>query len=254
MTNPARPDGPAVDPRHLLIIGAGPGLGGAIAHRFAQGGYHLTLLARQTGGLAKLASDLAGAGAAAGTVAADASDPEGLRATLTSLYASTGAPGVLVYNASMLTPDSLLSSDVAHLHQAYDVDVVGAIVATQVAAPAMRAAGGGTILFTGGGWLTTRARPGAPSRSARPRCGRRRPCSVPTWRATAYASPASPSPGRSSRAHRSARTRLQRGTGRSCNQTAPGKANSASTEHEPPALPAHVQPARGTGTSGRLTC
>ena len=67
-------------------------------------------------------------------------------------YASTGAPGVLVYNASMLTPDSLLSSDVAHLHQAYDVDVVGAIVATQVAAPAMRAAGGGTILFTGGGW------------------------------------------------------------------------------------------------------
>jgi NAD(P)-dependent dehydrogenase (short-subunit alcohol dehydrogenase family) len=82
-------------------------------------------------------------------VAADASDPEGLRATLTSLYASTGAPGVLVYNASMLTPGSLLSSDVARLHQAYDVDVVGA---TQAAAPAMRAAGGGIILFTGGGW------------------------------------------------------------------------------------------------------
>jgi len=152
MTNSARPDGPAVDPRHLLVIGAGPGLGGAIAHRFAQGGYHLTLLARRTDGLAKLASDLADAGAAVDTVAADASDPEGLRATLTSLYAGTGAPGVLVYNASMLTPDSLLSSDVAHLHQAYDVDVVGAIVATQVAAPAMRAAGGGTILFTGGGW------------------------------------------------------------------------------------------------------
>jgi hypothetical protein len=43
MTNSARPDGPAVDPRHLLVIGAGPGLDGAIAHRFAQGGYHLTL-------------------------------------------------------------------------------------------------------------------------------------------------------------------------------------------------------------------
>ena len=149
MTNSARPDGPAVDPRHLLVIGAGPGLGGALAHRFAQGGYHLTLLARHTDGLAKLASDLADAGAAAGTVAADASDPEGLRATLTSLYASTGAPGVLVYNASMLTPNSLLSSDIARLHQAYDVDVVGA---TQAAAPAMRAAGGGIILFTGGGW------------------------------------------------------------------------------------------------------
>jgi short-subunit dehydrogenase len=81
MTNPARPVSPAADPRHLLVIGAGPGLGGAIAHRFAQGGYHLTLLARRTDGLAKLASDLAGAGAAVDTVAADANDPEGLRAT-----------------------------------------------------------------------------------------------------------------------------------------------------------------------------
>jgi NADP-dependent 3-hydroxy acid dehydrogenase YdfG len=51
----------------------------------------------------------------------------------------------------MLTPDSLLSSDVAHLHQAYDVNVVGAIVATQVAAPAMRAAGGGPS-SPGTGW------------------------------------------------------------------------------------------------------
>jgi short-subunit dehydrogenase len=70
MTNSARPDGPAVDPRHLLVIGADPGLGGAIAHRFAQGGYHLTLLARRTDGLTKLASDLADAAAAVGTVAA----------------------------------------------------------------------------------------------------------------------------------------------------------------------------------------
>ena len=44
-----------------------------------------------TDGLAKLASDPADAGAAIDTVAADASDPEGLRATLTLLYASTGA-------------------------------------------------------------------------------------------------------------------------------------------------------------------
>ncbi len=152
MTHSAQPDGLAVDPRHLLVIGAGPGLGGAIAYRFAQGGYHLTLLARRTDGLAKLASDLADTGAAVDTVAADASDPEGLRTTLTSLYASNGAPGVLVYNASMLTPDSLLSSEAAHLRQAYDVDVVGAIVPAQLARPAMRAAGGGTILFTGGGW------------------------------------------------------------------------------------------------------
>lgn len=153
MTSSMRSRAAAVDPRHLLIIGAGPGVGGAVARRFARGGYRVTLLARSTNRLAELATDTAGtAGTAAAidTVAADAGDPDGLRATLTSLYARDGAPGVLVYNAALLTPDSLLDSDAAHLQRAYNVDVVGAVVAVQVAAPPMRAAGAGTILFTSG--------------------------------------------------------------------------------------------------------
>jgi short-subunit dehydrogenase len=142
----------SIDPRHLLIVGAGPGLGASVGRRFAQGGYRVTLLARSTDGLGKLAKGLAETGAVVDTVTADASDPDGLRATLSSLYAGDGAPGVVVCSASMLAQDSLLSSDVTHLHQAFDVDVVSAVVATQVAAPAMRAAGGGTIIFTGGAW------------------------------------------------------------------------------------------------------
>ena len=142
----------SIDLRHLLIIGAGPGLGASIGRRFAQDGYHITLLARRTDRLAELAKGLADTGAAVDTVTADAGDPDGLRATLSSLYASDGAPGVVVCSASLLAQDSLLDPDVAHLHQAFDVDVVSAVVATQVAAPAMRAAGGGTVLFTGGGW------------------------------------------------------------------------------------------------------
>jgi short-subunit dehydrogenase len=61
-------------------------------------------------------------------------------------------PAVIVYNAVMGAPDRLLSSSVAHLQAAYSVDVIGAIVVAQVAAPAMRAAGFGTILVTGGGF------------------------------------------------------------------------------------------------------
>lgn len=141
-----------IDPRHLLVIGAGPGLGAALGRRFSRGGYHLTLLSHSADTLEGLSKDLADAGAIVHTVMADAGDPEGLRATLSSLYARDGAPGLLVCSASLLAQDSLLSSDVAYLHQAYNVDVVSAVVATQVAAPAMREAGGGTILFTGGGW------------------------------------------------------------------------------------------------------
>jgi short-subunit dehydrogenase len=144
---------PQVDPNHIAIVGAGPGVGGAIARRFGRGGFVVTLLGRHADPLDAIAEDVWASGATAvHTIVADAAQPEKLRSTLASLYAAGGAPGVLVYNASILTPDSLLTSSVEHLDEAYDVDVVSAIVAAQVAVPPMRAAGGGIILFTGGGF------------------------------------------------------------------------------------------------------
>jgi short-subunit dehydrogenase len=148
----AEPQQSGIDQRHLLLVGAGPGLGAAVARRFAQGGYRVTLVARSTDRLDSLADDLADTGADIATISADAGDPEALGARLTALYAETGAPGLIVYNAVMGAPDSLLTSSVAHLHEAYAVDVVSAIVTAQVAAPAMRTAGLGTILVTGGGF------------------------------------------------------------------------------------------------------
>jgi short-subunit dehydrogenase len=142
----------SVDGRHLLLVGAGPGLGLAVARRFAVGGYRVTLVARSTDGLGALAGALAGTGAPIGTIVADAGDPEGLGARMRELYLGTGAPGVIVYNAVMGAPDRLLSCSVAHLQAAYSVDVISAIVVAQAAAPAMRAAGSGTILVTGGGF------------------------------------------------------------------------------------------------------
>ena len=41
---------------------------------------------------------------------------------------------------------------VERLRTAHDVDVIGAVVAAQVAAPVLRAAGGGTLLATSGGF------------------------------------------------------------------------------------------------------
>jgi short-subunit dehydrogenase len=144
--------GSSIDNRHLLLVGAGPGLGMAVARRFAEGGYRVTLVARSTDGLSNLADGLADTGARIDTIAADAGDPEGLGTRMAELYGEQGAPGLIIYNAVMGAPDRLLSSDVAHLETAYRVDVISAIVLTQVAAPAMRAAGAGTIVVTGGGF------------------------------------------------------------------------------------------------------
>jgi short-subunit dehydrogenase len=144
--------GSSIDNRHLLLVGAGPGLGMALARRFADGGYGVTLVARSRDGLGRLADSLADTGAQIDEVEADASDPEGLRARMVELYDEPGAPGLIIYNAVMGAPDQLLSSSVEHLQTAYAVDVISAIVVTQVASPAMRAAGSGTIIVTGGGF------------------------------------------------------------------------------------------------------
>jgi short-subunit dehydrogenase len=135
----------SVDHRHLLLVGAGPGLGLAVARRFAVGGYRITLVARSADGLGSLAGSLADTGAEIGTIEADASEPEGLGVRMTELYRGDGAPGVIIYNAVMGAPDQ-------HLQAAYAVDVIGAIVVAQVASPAMRAARFGTIVVTGGGF------------------------------------------------------------------------------------------------------
>jgi short-subunit dehydrogenase len=141
-----------IDRRHLLLVGAGPGLGLAVAHRFASGGYRVTLVARSADRLGELASSLADTGAEINTIEADASNPEDFGARMIALYRKDGAPGVVIYNAVMGARDQLLSSTVAHLQEAYAVDVIGAIVVAQSAAPAMRAARFGTIIVTGGGF------------------------------------------------------------------------------------------------------
>ncbi len=142
----------SIDNRRLLLVGAGPGLGMAVARRFAEGGYRVTLVARSTDGLAQLSDGLADTGAQIDTIVADASDPEALGARMAELYSEHDAPGLIIYNAVMGAPDTLLKSSVEHLQTAYAVDVISAIVVTQVAAPAMRAAGAGTIIVTGGGF------------------------------------------------------------------------------------------------------
>jgi NAD(P)-dependent dehydrogenase (short-subunit alcohol dehydrogenase family) len=137
------------DPRHLLLVGAGPGLGAAIARRFAREGYRLTLVARSEPAIAQ---ELRAGGSDVAVVQADAGDTAALHSALTPLVAASGAPGVVIYSAALATSDELLTVTPEQLAHAYAVDVIGAVVTAQLVVPAMRAAGHGTLLFTGGGF------------------------------------------------------------------------------------------------------
>ena len=136
----------------FVIVGVGPGLGQAIARRFAQEGLPVGLVARNAERLATLAEGLERSGAAVGTAVADASDPASLRQALEQLAESLGPVEVLVYNAARMSRGLPSELTPAELQQHLAVDVVGALAAAQAVVPGMAAAGRGTLLFTGGGY------------------------------------------------------------------------------------------------------
>jgi NAD(P)-dependent dehydrogenase (short-subunit alcohol dehydrogenase family) len=140
----------AVDPNHLLLIGAGPGVGAGVVRRFGRAGFRSTLISRS--GSVDLASELRRGGLEVDATAVDIADLDAYRGALEGIFAGPGAPGVVVYNAALPDPGEILNATAERLRTAHDVDVIGAVVAAQVAAPVLRDAGGGTLLATSGGF------------------------------------------------------------------------------------------------------
>jgi NAD(P)-dependent dehydrogenase (short-subunit alcohol dehydrogenase family) len=86
-----------VDSRHLLLIGAGPGVGAGIVRRFGREGFRSTLISR-IATLEQLAPELRSLGLEIEAVGADIEDLDGYRATLERIFDGPSAPGVVVYN------------------------------------------------------------------------------------------------------------------------------------------------------------
>jgi NAD(P)-dependent dehydrogenase (short-subunit alcohol dehydrogenase family) len=141
----------SVDSQHLLLIGAGPGVGAAVVRRFGREGFRSTLISRSET-LNQLASELRRGGLEVEAIGSDIEDLEGYRETLERIFEAPEAPGVVVYNAALPDPGEILDATVERLRTAHDVDVLGAVVAAQVATPVLRRAGRGTLLVTSGGF------------------------------------------------------------------------------------------------------
>lgn len=134
----------------LIVIGAGPGLGVAVARRFAREGLPVSLIARRPDALAELATSVTDLGGRALTVAASAADEESLRAALDTSVAQFGVPDALVYNAAVIRRDQPGELTAAQHAETYAVNVLGALTAATHLAPAMAAEGHGTVLITAG--------------------------------------------------------------------------------------------------------
>jgi NAD(P)-dependent dehydrogenase (short-subunit alcohol dehydrogenase family) len=132
-----------------VIIGAGPGLGAALARRFAREGLPVALIARGPA-VTELAAAIEAEGGKAVGLRADATDGPALRAALDAAVEAHGVPDVLIYNAAIIQGDrpGELTRD-QHL-RAWEVNVLGALDAASHLAPTMAEQGGGTVLLTGG--------------------------------------------------------------------------------------------------------
>ncbi|GAA4206245.1 SDR family NAD(P)-dependent oxidoreductase [Actinocatenispora rupis] len=132
----------------VVVVGAGPGIGAAVARRFAREGMPVGLVARRPETLDAVAATLPGV--PVGTATADVTDEVALRTALATLADRFGTPDAVVYNAALIRPDRPGELSVREHERAWAVNVVGALVTATAVAPAMARRGYGTVLVTGG--------------------------------------------------------------------------------------------------------
>ena len=129
--------------RHVLVTGAGTGIGEAISRQFHAEGYRVTLLGRRLEPLAALAASL---GERSQTVTGDVTD----RATVASAFATArerfGNIELLVNSAGMAPTAPFHRLDFTDWQRTMDVNVNGVFHCTQIALEAMLSAGWGRII------------------------------------------------------------------------------------------------------------
>jgi short-subunit dehydrogenase len=137
----------------IVIVGAGPNLGAAIARRFGREGMPVGLVSRNPEKLELLAGDLAQEGITADFAPADIRDATALSSAISSLADRLGGIEVLEYSPlparEYMKP--VLETTVDGVRAALEFSVLGAVAAVTTVVGAMLERGSGTILFTTGG-------------------------------------------------------------------------------------------------------
>jgi NAD(P)-dependent dehydrogenase (short-subunit alcohol dehydrogenase family) len=136
--------------KSIMIIGAGPGIGQAVARKFGREGWQVVLTGRSADRLASLTAELEADGITAHAVPADATDPAALRAAVARAEALTGGLTAVHFNAGVVRNQDLFSMSDAEIASDLAIDVTAGFNTIR-AATEQFGGRGGTILVTGGG-------------------------------------------------------------------------------------------------------
>jgi NAD(P)-dependent dehydrogenase (short-subunit alcohol dehydrogenase family) len=135
--------------RVAAVLGVGPGLGAALARRFAGEGFAIAMMARREDSLARIRQDIVNDGGTALPVSTDATDADSVAAAFKRVRDELGDPEVLVYNAGAFQMGGVLEISPAQFDECFRANCAGAFYAAREVLPAMVEAGRGTILLTG---------------------------------------------------------------------------------------------------------
>jgi NADP-dependent 3-hydroxy acid dehydrogenase YdfG len=141
--------------RVAVITGASSGIGEATARALAAAGHRLALLARRGDRIQALAAEL---GDQAIAIEADVTDRDSITAAAARVNTALGGADILVNNAGVMLLAPFSSDQRAELRQMIEVNLLGAITATEVFLDQLRDGGGDLINISSVAGRT--ARPG----------------------------------------------------------------------------------------------
>ncbi|GAA1938084.1 hypothetical protein GCM10009797_34570 [Nocardioides hwasunensis] len=130
-----------------MIVGAGPGVSGSVARKFADEGYDVALMGQDQGVLDDLAADVEGRGAACGHTVVDVTDEPAARAAVRRFGEHAGRIDVLHFNPSAFREKDPLQLSVDELLEDVRLGVGALLTVVQAARPFMSA--GGRVSVTG---------------------------------------------------------------------------------------------------------
>ncbi len=135
--------------RVALIVGAGDATGGAIARRFAAGGYTACMTRREADKLVPLVDTIVAAGGHAHGFGSDARKEEEVVALVEQIERDIGPIDVMVFNIGANVPCSILEETARKYFKIWEMACFGGFLNGREVAKRMVARGRGTILFTG---------------------------------------------------------------------------------------------------------
>jgi len=140
--------------RVAVITGASSGIGEATARTLAADGHRLALLARRVERIQALAAEL-GDGAIA--IEADVTDRDSIVAAAERVHSELGGADILVNNAGVMLLAPFSSDQRAEHRQMVEVNLLGAMTATEVFLDQLRQGGGDLVNISSVAGRTARA-------------------------------------------------------------------------------------------------